>query len=46
MFTTLPGAITVPAATFSRDVNTGIITTTPGTATITVAGTILRSALN
>lgn len=39
-FSTLPGAVPVPAATFSRDSQTGIITTTPGTVVITVTGTI------
>ena len=39
-FTTLPGAITVPAANFVRDPNTGIITTTPGVSVLTITGTI------
>lgn len=39
-FNTLPGAIPVPAATFSRDPQTGVVTTTPGVAVITVTGTI------
>lgn len=40
LFTTLPGAITVPAATYTQDPVTGEYTTTPGTATLTVIGTI------
>lgn len=32
--------ITVPAATFSQDATTGVVTTTPGTATIVISGTI------
>lgn len=39
-FATVAGQITVPAATFTQDAATGIITTTPGTATVTVTGTI------
>lgn len=39
-FTTLEGAITVPAATFIRDPITGIITTTPGVSVLTITGTI------
>ncbi|MBQ8321024.1 MAG: hypothetical protein IJX92_01500 [Clostridia bacterium] len=39
-FATLPGAITVPAATFTRDSVTGLITTTPGVAVLTVTGTV------
>lgn len=39
-FATLNGAITVPAATFTRDTETGIITTTPGVAIITVTGNV------
>ena len=39
-FTTLNGAITVPAATFTRDPITGVITVTPGVAIITVTGNI------
>ena len=39
-FATLPGAITVPAATVSQDPVTGAYTLTPGTATLTVTGTI------
>ena len=40
VFTTLPGAITVPAATYLRDPVTGIVTTTPGVAILTVSGII------
>lgn len=39
-FATLPGAVPVPAATFTRDPVTGLITTTPGVAVITVTGNI------
>lgn len=39
-FATLPGAVPVPAATFTRDPVTGIISTTPGVAVITVKGTV------
>lgn len=39
-FATVAGQITVPAATFTQDAVTGIITATPGTATVTVTGTI------
>ncbi len=40
VFATLPGAITVPAATFVRDCETGVVITTPGFATLTVTGTV------
>lgn len=39
-FATLPGVITIPAAIFSQDAETGIITTTPGTSLLTVTGTV------
>ena len=39
-FSTLPGAVTVPGAVSVRDANTGVWTTTPGTATLIVSGTI------
>lgn len=39
-FDTVPGRITVPAATYVQDPNTGAITTTPGEAVLTVTGTI------
>ena len=39
-FTTVPGVITVPAATFTQDPVTGQYTQTPGLATLTVTGTI------
>ena len=39
-FATVSGAITVPAATFSQNLETGVVTTTPGTAVITETGTI------
>ena len=38
-FATVPGVITVPAATYTQDA-TGAYTTTPGIATLTVTGTI------
>jgi len=40
LFQTLPGQITVPAATYARDPDTGAFTVTPGIATLTVTGTI------
>lgn len=40
VFTTAVGAITVPAATFTQDPVTGLWQTTPGTAVITVTGTV------
>lgn len=40
LFTTAPSQITVPAATYTRDPITGAYTVTPGTATLTVTGTI------
>lgn len=40
IFSTVPGRITVPAATFTRDPATGAVITTPGTAVLTVTGTI------
>lgn len=39
-FTTVPGIITVPAATFEQDPTTGIVSTTPGTTTLVVSGTV------
>lgn len=39
-FATVPGVITVPAATFSQSPDSGIWITNPGTATLTVEGTI------
>ena len=39
-FATVGGALPVPAATFSRDPDTGVITTTPGVTILTVTGTI------
>ena len=39
-FATLPGAVSVPAATFTRDPVTGIISTTPGVAVLTITGTL------
>jgi len=40
LFTTNPGQITVPAATFTRDPVTGAYSVTPGIATLVVTGTI------
>jgi len=40
VFATVGGVITVPAATFVQDATTGIWTITPGTAVLTVNGTI------
>ena len=39
-FATIGGALPVPEATFIRDPETGIITTTPGVTIVTVTGTI------
>ena len=39
-FSTLPGVITIPAATYVQDPVTGVITTTPGVAILTVTGTV------
>ncbi len=39
-FATVAGAIPVPAATFARDPVTGVVTTTPGVAVLTVTGII------
>lgn len=39
-FATLPGAVPVPAAVFTRDPATGLITTTPGVAVITITGNV------
>ena len=39
-FTTIGGAILVPAATFTRDSETGLISTAPGVAVLTVSGRI------
>lgn len=40
LFTTLPGNITVPAATYTQDQTTGEFILTPGIATLIVEGTI------
>ena len=40
LFSTLPGSITVPAATYTQDPVTGAYTVTPGIATLVVTGTI------
>ena len=39
-FATLPGVITIPAAVFSQNTETGVITTTPGSSLLTVSGTV------
>ena len=39
-FNTVPGQITVPAATFTQDPTTGVWSATPGVAVLTVSGTI------
>ncbi|MBR3875654.1 MAG: hypothetical protein IKJ25_02625 [Clostridia bacterium] len=39
-FTTIGGAIPVPTATFTRDSETGVVTTTPGVAVLTITGMI------
>lgn len=39
-FATVAGVITVPAATYAQDATTGAYTVTPGTATLTVTGTV------
>ena len=40
VFTTILGQITVPAATYTQDPTTGAFVITPGTATLTVTGTV------
>ena len=40
LFTTVPGQILVPAATYAQDPVTGVYTATPGIATLVVTGTI------
>lgn len=40
LFQTVPGQITVPAATYVQDPETGEWTVTPGTVTLTVTGTL------
>lgn len=40
LFQTNPGVINVPAATYARDPATNAIVTTPGTATVTITGTL------
>ncbi len=40
LFSTVPGQLTVPAATFTQDPTTGGYTITPGLSTLTVTGTI------
>ena len=39
-FSTVAGQITVPAATYTQDITTGIWSTTPGSAVLTVTGTV------
>lgn len=40
LFATVPGQITVPAATYTQDTETGVWTISPGTSTLVVRGTI------
>ena len=40
LFQTIAGVITVPAATYTQDPVTGVWTVNPGTATLTVTGTV------
>lgn len=40
LFTTVPGKITIPAATYAQDAETGIWSITPGTGILTVRGTL------
>ena len=40
LFTTVPGQITVPAATYAQDPTTGAWIVTPGVGTLTVTGTV------
>ena len=39
-FNTVPGEITVPAATYTQDIATGVWSITPGVAVLTVSGTV------
>lgn len=39
-FTTVPGNITVPAATYTRNETTGAVTVTPGVSTLVITGTV------
>ena len=40
LFATLPGGITVPAATYTQDADTGAWIVTPGVTTLVVTGTV------
>lgn len=40
LFTTVPGQITIPAATYAQDAETGVWSITPGTGILTVRGTL------
>ena len=40
LFTTVPGQLTIPAATYAQDAETGIWSITPGTGILTVRGTL------
>ena len=40
VFSTVPGKITVPAATYSQNPTTGVWTVTPGVSTLVITGTI------
>ena len=39
-FSTVPGQITVPAATYTQDITTGVWSVTPGVVVLTVSGTV------
>ncbi|MBQ5824221.1 MAG: hypothetical protein IIW48_05380 [Clostridia bacterium] len=40
VFSSAPGLITVPAATFTQDATSGVWVTTPGVSTLTITGTV------
>ncbi len=40
VFSTVAGQVTVPAATFTQNATTGVVTVTPGTSTLVVTGTV------
>lgn len=40
-FATMPGILTVPAATYEQDPDTGVVTVTPGTAELVITGTLI-----
>ena len=39
-FATLPGIVTVDAATYTQDPTSGLITVNPGVSVITITGTV------